>query len=55
MEKQKELAELFWAMDNTKKSYQKLIAATDELVKSKLLISKLKEFTLMGYRGQGKM
>lgn len=35
MEKQKELAELLWAMDNTKKSYQKLIAATDELVKSK--------------------
>lgn len=37
MEKQKELAELLWAMDNTKKSYQKLIAATDELVKSQCL------------------
>ena len=37
MEKQKELAELFWAMDNTKKSYQKLIAATDELVKSQFI------------------
>lgn len=37
MEKQKELAELFWAMDNTKKSYQKLIAATDELVKSQFM------------------
>lgn len=33
MDKQRELAELLWAMDATKKSYQKLIAATDELVK----------------------
>lgn len=38
MNKQKELAELLWAIDDTKKSYQKLIAATDELVKSKLLL-----------------
>ena len=37
MVKQKELAELLWAMDNTKKSYQKLIAATDELVKSQFI------------------
>ena len=37
MEKQKELAELLWAMDNTKKSYQKLIVATDELVKSQFM------------------
>ena len=37
MEKQKELAELLWAMDNTKKSYQKLIVATDELVKSQFI------------------
>lgn len=37
MEKQKELAELLWAMDNTKKSYQKLIVATDELVKSQFV------------------
>ena len=37
MVKQKELAELLWAMDNTKKSYQKLIAATDELVKSQFM------------------
>ena len=29
MNKQKELAELLWAIDDTKKSYQKLIAATD--------------------------
>ena len=37
MEKQRELAELLWAMDATKKSYQKLIAATDELVKSQFI------------------
>lgn len=37
MEKQRELAELLWAMDATKKSYQKLIAATDELVKSQFM------------------
>ena len=35
MEKQHELSELLWAMDSTKKSYQRLVAATDELVKSK--------------------
>ena len=37
MEKQRELAQLLWAMDATKKSYQKLIAATDELVKSQFM------------------
>ena len=37
MDKQSELAELLWAMDATKKSYQKLIAATDELVKSQFM------------------
>lgn len=37
MKKQKELAELLWAMDATKKSYQELIAATDELVKSQFI------------------
>lgn len=37
MNKQKELAALLWAMDDTKKSYQKLIAATDELVKSQFI------------------
>jgi type I restriction enzyme S subunit len=37
MDKQKELATLLWAMDDTKKSYQKLIAATDELVKSQFM------------------
>lgn len=37
MNKQKELAELLWAIDDTKKSYQKLIAATDELVKSQFI------------------
>lgn len=37
MDKQRELAELLWAMNATKKSYQKLIAATDELVKSQFI------------------
>lgn len=37
MDKQKELAELLWAIDDTKKSYQKLITATDELVKSQFI------------------
>ena len=37
MDKQRELAELLWAMDATKKSYQKLLAATDELVKSQFM------------------
>lgn len=37
MDKQKELAELLWAMDAVKQSYRKLIAATDELVKSQFI------------------
>lgn len=37
MNRQKELADLLWAMDATKKSYQKLILATDELVKSQFI------------------
>ena len=37
MDKQRELAELLWAMDATRKSYQELIAATDELVKSQFI------------------
>ncbi len=37
MDKQRELAELLWAMNATKRSYQKLIAATDELVKSQFI------------------
>lgn len=37
MDRQRELAELLWAMDTTKKSYHKLIAATDELVKSQFM------------------
>ena len=38
MDKQRELAELLWAMDATKKSYQELITATDELVKSQFIV-----------------
>lgn len=37
LSKQKELADILWAMDETKKSYQKLIFATDELVKSQFM------------------
>ena len=37
MDRQKELSEILWAMDTAKKSYQKLIAATDELVKSQFI------------------
>ena len=37
MAKQQELAELLWAIDATKKSYQRLISATDELVKSQFM------------------
>jgi len=37
MDKQKELAELLWAIDATKKSYQELILATDELIKSQFI------------------
>lgn len=37
MARQRKIAELLWAMDTTKKSYQRLIAATDELVKSQFI------------------
>ena len=37
MTKQKELAEILWAMDATKRAYQKLLAATDELVKAQFV------------------
>lgn len=34
---QLKIAKVLWSMDNTKKSYQKLIFATDELVKSQFI------------------
>lgn len=37
IDKQRELVELLWAMDATKKTYQKLIKMTDELVKSQFV------------------
>lgn len=37
MTKQKELAEVLWAMDATKRAYQKLLAVTDELVKAQFI------------------
>ena len=37
MDKQRELAELLWAIDDTKKAYKKLMEKTDELVKSQFI------------------
>ncbi len=37
MNHQRKLADLLWAMDTTKKAYQKLIKTTDELVKSQFI------------------
>ena len=37
IDKQKELADLLWAMDDVKMSCKKLISATDELVKSQFI------------------
>ncbi|MYW22499.1 restriction endonuclease subunit S [Bacillus thuringiensis] len=37
MEKQRELAKVLWIMDATKKSYQKLLLKTDELVKAQFM------------------
>lgn len=36
-EKQRELAKVLWAIEDTRKSYQKLIKRTDELVKSQFI------------------
>jgi len=38
MEDQRRLAKVLWAMDATKKAYQKLIQKTDELVKSQFIV-----------------
>jgi len=43
MEKQKELAELLWSIDNTRQAYKKLLVKTDELVKSQF-IAQIKEW-----------
>ncbi|MFD1734988.1 restriction endonuclease subunit S [Bacillus salitolerans] len=37
MDKQREMAKMLWAMDATKKSYQKLLLKTDELVKAQFI------------------
>lgn len=37
MDKQRELAKVLWAMDATKKSYQKLLLKTDELVNAQFI------------------
>ncbi len=37
MDKQTELAELLWSIDNTRQAYKKLLVKTDELVKSQFI------------------
>jgi len=37
MDQQKKLADVLWAIDDTKKAYQNLIQKTDELVKSQFI------------------
>lgn len=37
MDKQRELTKILWAIDSTKKTYQKLLQKTDELVKSQFI------------------
>ncbi|APO43882.1 hypothetical protein BS614_07575 [Paenibacillus xylanexedens] len=37
MEKQRELAKILWSIDRTKKTYQKLLKKTDELVKAQFI------------------
>ena len=37
-EKQRELAKVLWAIEDTRKSYQELIKGTDELVKSQFIV-----------------
>ena len=37
IEKQKELSDILWAMENTKKAYRELLKKTDELVKSQFI------------------
>ena len=39
IETQKRLAEILWAIDEVKMAYKRLIAATDELVKSQFIDS----------------
>ena len=41
LETQHKLAAVLWSINDTMESYKKLISATDELVKSKLLVSNL--------------
>ncbi len=37
LEKQKELAELFWSINDSRKAYQKLLRETDELIKAQFI------------------
>ena len=47
MGEQRRIADVLWAIDTTKKSYQRLIAATDDLVKSKFVALNCLKLTLL--------
>lgn len=49
LESQKRLASTLWAMNETMDSYKELIAATDELVKSKFTFPMVLRYTHYGY------
>lgn len=53
MAKQKEIAELLWAMNRTKQAYKRLISATDELVKSQFIAHKFPMFSQLSYHSLG--
>ena len=39
MDKQRELADVFWSIEDTRTAYQKLATATNELVKSRFIVT----------------
>ncbi len=49
MDKQRQLAEVLWSMDATKKAYRNLVKSTDELVKSQF-IGQISTFASLGRR-----
>lgn len=54
MDKQRELAKILWTIDKTKKTYQKLLEKTDELVKSQFIeLSKMFIYQLISQLNGG--
>jgi type I restriction enzyme S subunit len=45
MDEQRRLSEVLWAFDETKQAYKKLLAQTDELVKSKFVVEEALKIT----------